>query len=236
MSKKNPDEEYINKVFNNPMFDGTGIRRPLTNLSKTKKLSQEATEQIIKDLENPPEPNAAQMKQILEVRNMILRMKKDPTTVMRIQGANSFPTRKPNWRTPLEFWNPLNEEFKFTLDAAADEYNHLVPMYFTEEMDALSIPWYKAKLGKEAPTVWLNPPYGHGLRKWVKKAYEESLEGCTVVCLLPSSVDTTWFHEYCLPFGEIRFIKGRIKFIDPDTGLPGGAPCKGNILVIFRPK
>ncbi|MGR5961327.1 DNA N-6-adenine-methyltransferase [Bacillus paranthracis] len=59
-------------------------------------------------------------------------------------------------------------------------------------------------------TCWMNPPYGRGIGKWVKKAYESSLTGSTVVCLLPARTDTRWWHDYCMK-GEIRLVKGRLK-------------------------
>jgi len=34
--------------------------------------------------------------------------------------------------------------------------------------------------------------------------------------LIPSRTDTRWFHDYILGKAEIRFIKGRLKFIDLD--------------------
>jgi site-specific DNA-methyltransferase (adenine-specific) len=37
----------------------------------------------------------------------------------------------------------------------------------------------------------MNPPYGKEIGKFVKKAYEESLKGATVVCLIPSRTDTS---------------------------------------------
>ena len=48
----------------------------------------------------------------------------------------------------------------------------------------------------------------------MQKAYEESLNGATVVCLVPARTDTRWFHDwvYQKPNVEIRFIKGRLKF------------------------
>lgn len=59
----------------------------------------------------------------------------------------------------------------------------------------------------------MNPPYGRDIKYWVQKAYEESLKGATVVCLIPARTDTTYWHKYI--FGkadDIRFIKGRLKF------------------------
>jgi hypothetical protein len=32
--------------------------------------------------------------------------------------------------------------------------------------------------------------------------------------LIPSRTDTRWFHDYILGKAEIRFIKGRLKFVD----------------------
>ncbi len=74
--------------------------------------------------------------------------------------------------------------------------------YFTPEMDGLKQEWNG--------TCWMNPPYGRGIGKWVKKAYESSLTGSTVVCLLPARTDTRWWHDYCMK-GEIRLVKGRLK-------------------------
>lgn len=63
-------------------------------------------------------------------------------------------------------------------------------------------------------SVWLNPPYGREIGKWVRKAYEESLKpNTTVVCLLPARTDTKWFHDYCTK-GEITFVRGRLRFIN----------------------
>lgn len=75
--------------------------------------------------------------------------------------------------------------------------------FFTQEDDGLSQEW--------KGVCWMNPPYGRDIGKWMKKAYESSLEGATVVCLVPSRTDTKWRHDYSMK-GEIEFIKGRLKF------------------------
>jgi hypothetical protein len=81
------------------------------------------------------------------------------------------------------------------------------------------------------PSTFVNPPYGPSIKKWVRKAHDESVRGCCVVMLLPSRTDTEWFHQYCLSPGvEIRFLKGRLKFGD------GNGRCPfPSIIVIFRP-
>ena len=108
------------------------------------------------------------------------------------------------WETPQGLYDMLDAEFGFTLDVCATKDNFKHKNYFTPEQDALQQEW--------KGVCWMNPPYGRGLDKWMKKAYESSLEGATVVCLVQSSTDTNWWHNYSMK-GEIRFIKGRVKFV-----------------------
>lgn len=115
-----------------------------------------------------------------------------------------FSSVKDDWETPQDFFDMLNEEFNFTLDAASNSLNHKCKKYYTKENDGLSQPWDYS--------TFCNPPYGREIGKWVKKAYEESLLGKTIVMLLPARTDTKWFHDYILNNSEIRFIKGRLKF------------------------
>lgn len=138
-----------------------------------------------------------------------------------------FDSTKQDWTTPDDLFDPINSEFNFTLDAAASPENTRAPLYFTEKDNGLSKSW-----GKN--TVWLNPPYGQkngSLKDWVKKSYEESLNGATVVLLIPARTNTVWFHDYCLAHAEVRFIKGRPKFGGATHGLP-----QPLCFVIFRGK
>jgi len=132
----------------------------------------------------------------------------------------------PEWSTPQDFFDALNKEFgPFTLDVCANEHNTKCKTWYGANgaswVDGLSQPW----TGK----VWMNPPYGRGIGAWVKKAYESSQAGATVVCLLPSRTDTKWFHNYCTK-GVIRFVPGRLKF----GGHKNAAPFP-SMVVIFKP-
>lgn len=46
---------------------------------------------------------------------------------------NRFQSKNQEYETPLSLFNVLNEEFKFTLDVCADDKNHKVDTYITEE-------------------------------------------------------------------------------------------------------
>jgi site-specific DNA-methyltransferase (adenine-specific) len=66
----------------------------------------------------------------------------------------------------------------------------------------------------------------------MKKAYESSLAGATVVCLVPARTDTAWWHDYAMQ-GEIRFLRGRLKFVGRN-GVGDAAPFPSAV-VIFQP-
>lgn len=107
------------------------------------------------------------------------------------------------WETPQDFFDKLSEEFNFETDVCALPKNAKCERYFMPAMNGLQQKW--------EGRCWMNPPYGREIGIWVQKAYVSSQNGATVVCLLPSRTDTKWWHEYCMK-GEIRLVKGRLKF------------------------
>lgn len=142
---------------------------------------------------------------------------------MGVNMGVHYSSKKMDWETPQDFFDKLNAEFNFTLDAAASHENKKCPKYFTKDDDGLSLDW-------RGETVWLNPPYGRELPKWVEKAYEESRKkNTTVVMLIPSRTDTRYFHDYIYGKAEIRFVKGRLKFV----GAKDAAPFP-SMVVIYR--
>lgn len=141
--------------------------------------------------------------------------------------AKKFESARQDWTTPDELFDPLNAEFGFTLDAAADASNARAADFFCADDDGLVREW-------GAHTVWLNPPYGARagrLSDWVKKSAAAAAKGATVVMLIPARTNTNWFHDVCLKYGEVRFIRGRPKFGGAKHGLP-----QPLCFVIFRPR
>lgn len=124
-----------------------------------------------------------------------------------------FSSKTCEWKTPQEVFDELNKEFQFTLDVCATPENTKCSKYFTKEENGLIQDWSKE-------ICWLNPPYGREIQLWIKKAYEESKKGATVVLLIPSRTDTKWWHEYVVKAKEIRFIKGRLKFNNHTNSAP----------------
>ena len=136
-----------------------------------------------------------------------------------------FSSKTGEWETPQDLFDELDEQFHFTLDVCATHENTKVADHFFSKLDdGLAQDW-------GGNVCWMNPPYGRGIDKWIKKAYYASLKPNTcVVCLLPSRTDTKWFHNYCAK-GEIWFLKGRLKF----GGSKNSAPFPSMIVIFTFP-
>jgi len=120
------------------------------------------------------------------------------------------------WGTPQALFDELDAEFHFETDVCALPSNAKCAHYFTPEIDGLAQEWHGV--------CWMNPPYGRQTGVWLRKAYEESQRGATVVCLIPARTDTAYWHDYCMK-GEVRFLRGRLRFErerERGTWGPGG--------------
>ena len=114
-----------------------------------------------------------------------------------------FSSKTDLWETPQAFFDKYHARYKFTLDVCATADNAKCEKFYTEQDNALRLPWHGV--------CWMNPPYGRTIGLWMRKAFDSFKEGATVVCLVPARTDTNWWHDYSMK-GEIEFIKGRLKF------------------------
>lgn len=124
-----------------------------------------------------------------------------------------FLSERDDWETPPQFFGQLDKEFGFTVDVCATADNAKCERYFSPAEDGLAQSW-------AGEVCYMNPPYGRAIAAWVKKAYEEAKAGATVVGLLPARTDTAWFHDYIYGRAEIRFLRGRVRFVGGASNAP----------------
>ena len=136
-----------------------------------------------------------------------------------------YSSKTNEWTTPKHLYDELNNEFNFTLDPCCTRQSAKCEKFYTIEENGLIQDWSN-------DIVFMNPPYGKEITKWIEKAYKESLKGSVVVCLIPSRTDTKYWHDFIFPYAEVRFIKGRLKFGGNKKG-SGAAPFPSAI-VIFK--
>ena len=94
-----------------------------------------------------------------------------------------------SWTTPRDFYEKLNKEFNFALDAAALQSSTLCPDNWygpdhpeQSRQDALARSWSD---DSDGGTVWLNPPYGRAIKAFMAKAHKEA-GGAYSCCACPS--------------------------------------------------
>lgn len=118
------------------------------------------------------------------------------------------------YATPQSLFDQLHKEFNFTLDPCSTNENAKCKKHYTIEDNGLDQDWSNEK-------VFMNPPYGYQTEDWLTKAYNESLNGATVVCLIPARTDTAVWHDIIFKYAkQIRFVRGKIIFGDSKWTAP----------------
>ncbi len=149
------------------------------------------------------------------------RANTDPAKI-RNNLSVQFSSKTCVWETPKQLFEKLDSEFNFTLDVCALPENAKCRRYFTPQKDGLKQVW--------SGVCWMNPPYGREIGKWVEKAFKSAKAGATVVCLLPARTDTAWWHNFVMEAFEIRFLRGRLRFVGAESSAPFPSA-----VVVFRP-
>jgi phage N-6-adenine-methyltransferase len=140
---------------------------------------------------------------------------------MRVMDDVLFSSASNEWGTPQSLFDALDREFHFTLDPASTHENAKCKKHYTIEENGLAQSW-------DSEIVFLNPPYGRDIWRWIKKASESY---AVVVCLIPARTDTSYWQKYVFPIAdEVRFLPGRVKF----QGGKYSAPFPSAV-VVFRP-
>lgn len=139
-------------------------------------------------------------------------------TVPKSTGRQSIQ----NWGSPLPIFRWAHRAVHFTIDAAAEADNALLPRFWSMADNGLVQPW-------RGERPWWNPPFWQ-LYDWNGKAVRECEEnGVTSMGLMPAAIETDWFWEFAKR-GQIFGFRPRPKYRFPK------APHDKNGLLIPREK
>lgn len=136
---------------------------------------------------------------------------------MNSQQIKLFSSKKTDhWQTPKWLYNELDQEFNFDFD----------PCPLNSNFDGLKCDWGKSN--------FVNPPYSN-VKGFLEKAHEQIEKGVanTVVFLTFANTDTKWFHDYVYNKAQLRFIKGRLKFLSANNETLNSA-MRPSMLIIFK--
>lgn len=135
-------------------------------------------------------------------------------------SGTALQSQRNEWYTPIRLIDILEEAVgRFDLDPCAETdvpklARSRAAVCYSEKDNGLSKPWFGA--------VFVNPPYGRGIAKWVKKCRTEYEDGRaeTVIALLASRTDTAWWHDHIEGKAMTFFLRGRLKFGDGKNSAP----------------
>ncbi len=141
--------------------------------------------------------------------------------------SNTSEVIRDLYQTPKQLFETLDLEFGFNCDIASSDENHFCEDWITQEENAL-------KYGRSWGGVnWCNPPYSN-IMPWVEATILKHKQGITTVMLVPADTSVKWFKEAFDSCNEVRFISGRLSFINAETQKPVSGNNKGSVLFIWR--
>jgi hypothetical protein len=161
----------------------------------------------------------------LSVRGALAVIAVDKTTAALCSSASV------EWYTPAEILDLVREVFG-TIDLDPCWHPHSLvraARTYSAAADGLSRRWS----GK----VFLNPPYGRVIDKWVAKLVEEHAGGRVpeAIAVLPARTDTAWFQR--LDVYPRVFVHGRLRFVcgQPRSG-PASSPTLPTAIFYLGPQ
>ena len=136
-----------------------------------------------------------------------------------------------DWYTPPAIVKALGGQERFDLDPCTPEDPSRLPAPTARRMiprsqDGLATVWWPQAF------VWMNPPYGKGMDKWMTKLANHPGGG---IALVPAHMDPGWMHDFVLNHPNttaILLTRGRLKFMRPD-GTTGTAAPTGSVFVAY---
>lgn len=140
------------------------------------------------------------------------------------------PTMSTDWRTPPEMLAPVRAYFggRIPFDAATTADNPTgADAFATPGDDGLARPW--------PPHVWVNPPYGRELRRWLGKIAREAGRGVEVVALLPTArFEMRAMQVAFAAANAVCWVRRRVTFIRAATGERGPCPTYASMFVAWN--
>jgi hypothetical protein len=119
---------------------------------------------------------------------------------------------KMDWQTPDSLLELVRKVGPIALDPCTVSDNPTQARAIcTPANDGLQVEW--SRVTRTWPgLVYVNPPYGRELHKWIAKCVVEGRDGAEIVLLTPARTDTNWTHMAATSAQVTLFWKGRLKF------------------------
>ena len=137
-----------------------------------------------------------------------------------------FTSKTAEWYTPhIIVTRTIATMGAIDLDPCSEGGGHIpAAAHFTRADNGLLHGW--------PGRIYMNPPYGREIGKWIVKLASEYAGGRTIqaVALVPARTDTAWWNA--IDADAVCFIRGRLRF----SGASWGAPFPSAVLYLGNHK
>lgn len=164
-------------------------------------------------------------------KQAVVEAAKEPEKAVEFLGKPHVSHNSGNneWYTPPELIAAARSAMgSINLDPASSAIaNRTVcaDRFFASDDDGLSKQW--------SGNVWMNPPYAQPLISQFAEAVSDRFDSKQIkrACVLVNNAtETTWFQRMLASASAVCFLRGRVKFLDPE-GNPSGAPLQGQAVL-----
>lgn len=132
--------------------------------------------------------------------------------------------RCPRFACPPTVWDSLRSQD--WIDDGPDQLTQFTPTEVRHAFrDGLALAWHEV-----ASRVWLNPPYGRTIGRWLAKARNEAEHGCLVVALIPVDPSTRWWQQSVQGVADVHYLTSRVRF-----GGAESSPSFASAVAIYWP-
>lgn len=126
-------------------------------------------------------------------------------------------SKRDDWRTPECVLELVRKLGPIALDPCTWPGNPTgATEFFTADEDGLGRSWETVPPG----LVFVNPPYGRAIVRWINKCAAEAGEGAEIVALVPARPDTRWWKMVTYTASAVCFWRGRMVFQGAEHAAP----------------
>lgn len=132
------------------------------------------------------------------------------------------------WYTPSYILDKVYNVFPVSTDPCSNKDKTVnAGTYYMKDDDGLSQSWFG--------NVYLNPPYGRAIGRWVTKFLEEWDNGNikSAILLMPVKTDTKWWSKLTAELSCWCAVSGRVKFVSSEPDKKTSVGTFASAIILF---